>query len=144
MPVVGMEDDMLKPTLAVAFSDPCVLLMCCACAAQANLLCVSVTGEQAKPAGMEGECQSRMGVHSPLPALLFPCGMGCLPLLSVPGAVSLCPSSCWQYLWLLCLCTVKMVSRVTPGSMGEHWWWRGKGRLVLASLTSNLGEKGGK
>lgn len=36
---------------------------------------------------MEGEYQSKMGVRSPLPALLFPCGMVSLPLLSIPGAL---------------------------------------------------------
>lgn len=113
VPVVGMEDDMLKPTLAVAFSDPRVLLRCLLLCYPGNLLCIAVTGEQGNWVGVEGECQSRMWVFIPL----------CLPCCFLEGwclfpssgqeawalarALSLCSSSCRQSLWLLCLCTVK-------------------------------------
>lgn len=89
---------MLKNTLAVAFSDPCVLLRCCTCAAQANLLCVSVTGEQGNPAGMEGECQSRIGCSFPSACLAVSlwegvssppqCPWGCVPVSQLLLAIS--------------------------------------------------------
>lgn len=127
--------------LAQAHSCCCFLWSLCpaevfaVCAAQPAF---SVIGEQGNWVGLEGECQSRTGVHSPLAALLFPCGMVSLspPSVSPAPAGNLCgcyASALWRH-----------GSRVAPGSNSEHWWWRGKGWLVLASLTSDLGKKGGK